>query len=189
MAGERGKPTRREVLKLAAGAAAAVPMTPAEGLWQAGAALAPSGAPRFFTRDQLALVDALAEIVIPADEHSGGARAAHVATEIDRRLADTVEGDTKKAWMDGLSAVESLARERHARAFLQLAPDEQEAIVGAMAEEESRPATPAGRFFVELKRLTVDAYYTSKVGIHDDIEYKGNTVQAEYSGIDVSRTG
>ena len=43
----------------------------------------PPSAPKFFTRAQYALVDELTEILIPADEHSGGARAAGVVTYID----------------------------------------------------------------------------------------------------------
>lgn len=175
-------PTRREVLKLAAGVAAAVPLAGPGGFWQAPAARLPS----FFTREQFALVDALTEIVIPADDRSGGARAAGVAAEIDRLLAETLEPGLKESWIDGLAEVERLTREGHGGSFLQLAPAGQEAVVAAMAGGERDPQTPAARFFVELKRRTVDAYYTSKVGIHDDMQYAGNTVQAEYSGIDVS---
>jgi hypothetical protein len=32
----------------------------------------------------------------------------------------------------------------------------------------------------------VDAYYTSEIGIRQEMEYRGNTVQAEFSGVDVS---
>jgi len=41
---------------------------------------------------------------------------------------------------------------------------------------------------VALKRRTVRGYYTSQLGIHDEMNYKGNTMQEEYSGIDVSPT-
>jgi hypothetical protein len=33
----------------------------------------------------------------------------------------------------------------------------------------------------------VDAYYTSEIGIKQELEYRGNTFQAEFSGIDVSQ--
>jgi len=39
------------------------------------------------------------------------------------------------------------------------------------------PKTEPERFFGELKRWTVRAYYTSKIGIHLDQEYKGNVYQ------------
>jgi hypothetical protein len=54
-----------------------------------------------------------------------------------------------------------------------------------MARAESNPGTPEERFFGELKRQTVQAYYTSKIGIHQDQEYKGNVVQpGDYAGFD-----
>ena len=44
-------------------------------------AIARAGA--FFTPEELALVDELSEMIIPADAHSPGARAARVAAYID----------------------------------------------------------------------------------------------------------
>ena len=47
------------------------------------------------------------------------------------------------------------------------------------------PKTPEEVFFGELKAATVQAYYTSKIGIHQDMEYKGNTVLQEFVGYEV----
>ena len=43
---------------------------------------------------------------------------------------------------------------------------------------------PEVRFFRELKHLTVRGYYTSKIGIHDEMEYKGNRLLLEFAGCD-----
>ena len=51
-----------------------------------------------------------------------------------------------------------------------------------MAEGEANPKTDEARFFVALKRRTVRGYYTSRLGIHDELNYKGNTMQEEYRG-------
>ena len=54
-----------------------------------------------------------------------------------------------------------------------------------MAAGEQDPKTPAEHFFRELKRSTVRAYYSSKIGIHADQEYKGNVYQrGEFAGFD-----
>jgi len=55
-----------------------------------------------------------------------------------------------------------------------------------MARNEEDPKAPEERFFGELKRASAGIYYTSKVGIHDDIQYKGNTLLTEFVGEDVS---
>jgi hypothetical protein len=46
--------------------------------------------------------------------------------------------------------------------------------VAEASREEEDPKTELGRFFVTLKRMTVDGYYTSAVGIHQDMKYQGN---------------
>ena len=38
------------------------------------------------------------------------------------------------------------------------------------------------RFFQDLKRLTVAGYYTSRIGILDELEYKGNRVRQDFTG-------
>ena len=58
----------------------------------------------------------------------------------------------------------------------------------ALVNKEQSPTTVEGKFFGELKDRTSDAYYSSKIGLHDDLEYKGNVLQEEYSGTDVSKS-
>lgn len=40
---------------------------------------------------------------------------------------------------------------------------------------EGAPQTELGRFFTTLKNMTVNGYYTSEIGIHQDLQYQGNT--------------
>jgi len=35
---------------------------------------------------------------------------------------------------------------------------------------------------VELKRATIDGYYTSVIGIHQDLEYQGNQMVHDFKG-------
>lgn len=172
--------TRRAVLK--AGAAAATTVTAT----RLSAFTLPADGPRALTRDQFAVLEELTEILIPADEHSGGARAAGVAAYIDAMLAEEFDASTKASFVSGLAMVAAMAQQRHGKGFLLLSAAEREAIVSTMAEGEANPKTDEAHFFVALKRRTVRGYYTSRLGIHDELNYKGNTMQEEYSGIDVS---
>jgi Gluconate 2-dehydrogenase subunit 3 len=166
--------TRREALRLAA-ALAAVPLVPRVAPEaQAGEALA---AGRFLSAPEMALLDELTEMIIPEDAHSGGARAAQVAAFIDARLAeydpeipDLLEA--RDRWKAGLAA------------FLEMPAGERHAALERLAAREADPQSEAERFFVELKGWTAQAYYTSRLGIHDELEYKGNTLQDEFAGID-----
>jgi len=177
--------TRRELLKAAGAAAAAVPLAGGDVL---AAVAATAATTHFFTPAQLAMVDELSEIIIPADDHSGGARAAKVAAYIDYRLAESFDDEPRVKWTEGLARIDALSREKKGAAFMQLSADDRVAIVTAMAAEEHSPTTVEGKFFGELKDRTSDAYYSSKIGLHDDLEYKGNVLQEEYSGTDVSNS-
>jgi len=170
--------SRRELLAAGAGAAAIAAVSSVTPAIEAATG-------RFFTPSELALVDELSEIVIPADEHSPGARAAKVAASIDARLAEAMDEPLRLRWRTGLAAVEALATSRHGRRFMRLTPAEREGVVAEMAKGEGAPRSDGQRFFVELKRWTVKAYYASRIGLHQEMEYKGNTVLAEYVGEDV----
>jgi len=203
--------SRRDALKLAA-AAAASPLLPALGDVPAAARAAAAAAPRlaagrFFSAPEMALLDELVEMIIPADAHSGGARVAGVAGYIDGRLAEYDPGipdlaQDRERWKAGLATVEVLARATSGKPFLETTPAERTALLERIArplvEEEVpteepaerrkpaalKPETAGQRFFVELKSWTARGYYTSKVGIHDEMEYKGNRAIVEFSGVD-----
>jgi gluconate 2-dehydrogenase gamma chain len=172
--------TRRDVLKITAGAVAASQAAALEPVFAAGASH------RFFTPHEFALVDELTEILIPADAHSPGARAAAVATFLDQQLADAFDDGPRSAWRAGLAGVDTLATSMHGKPFMDLSPAQRVEILTRMAAHEEKPATDDEKFFGELKRRTVHAYYTTDIGIHKEMEYKGNTLLQEFVGTDVS---
>lgn len=181
--------TRRELLRLAA-AAAAAPLVPrAVSPEAAGAAPAAVQAGRFFSAPEMALLDELTELIIPTDERSPGARAAGVAAYIDGKLGeyDPEVPDLREAregWKAGLAALDALARETSGKAFLEASAEERVAVLERLAAGERDPRTDAERFFAELKRWTAHGYYTSRIGLHDELEYKGNTLLMEFEGVD-----
>jgi hypothetical protein len=175
--------TRRDVIKLGAAATVAASLSVGEQL----AAQTATATRTFFTPEELALVDELSEMIIPADEHSPGAKAAQVAGYIDGQLAEAFEDKDRTIWRDGLKLVEQLSRDSTGKSFLQSTPDERIALLTRMAQNEHEPKQPEELFFTELKARVVKAYYTSEIGIHKDMEYKGNTYLAEFVGFDVSK--
>ena len=176
--------TRREMLAATA-AALAAPLVAPGAAKAAEAARAAGVAPKFFTAPEFALLDELSDLIIPTDAHSPGARVAGVATYIDFRLAESLDTDQQAKWHSGLAAVDTLSQELHGKPFLQGTPEQRLAVLTKMAAGEKDPKTPAEHFFQQLKGWTVRAYYTSKVGIHADQQYKGNVYQrGEYAGYD-----
>ena len=177
--------TRRDAIKLAAAATLAASVEVPEAL--AAQAGAKPAATTFFTRGELALLDELSEMIIPTDDHSPGARAAKVASYIDARLAEAFEEMDRTNWREGLKLIEALSKQATGRSFLESPADQRLALLQRIAEHEAKPEKPEELFFVEVKSRVVHAYYTSEIGIKQDMEYRGNTVQAEFSGIDVSQ--
>ena len=130
---------------------------------------------QFFTEDENRFLDQLMEMIIPADDHSPGASAAKVSLFADRMVSSSDE-DEKAQWKTGLKLIRDEAR----------ASSMSDALAQAAAGE-SNPHTGIERFFVVLKRMTVDGYYTSEIGIHQDLNYDGNTYLDRFVGCEPAR--
>jgi hypothetical protein len=129
-------------------------------------------------------VDELTETIIPEDSHSGGAKAAGVTDFIDKTLRETQDEDQKRTWKEGLPLIDSMSRHYNGKSFVDASPEERVAVLNVLSENERMTDLPEVKFFKYLKHLTVIGYYTSKVGIHNDLQYKGNRVLQEYVGCD-----
>ena len=116
----------------------------------------------FFSKDEAELAGRLMEIIIPADQNSPGAREAHVVEFADLMLSTGSE-DARKEWRNGLELFR-----------IEVQKDTPASAVATAAQEEEHPSSALGRFFVVLKGMTVNGYYTSPVGIHEDLKYQGN---------------
>lgn len=162
--------SRRDLLKITAAAAIAGPLAAADS------------APKFFTAEEFQMVDDLAELIVPADGHSPGAHAAQVAGCIDRRLAESLEPEAQQLWKTGLRRIDALSNELNGKAWAAAGAGERLAVLGRAALNEANPKLPEEIFFRELKTRTVHAYYTSKIGIHQEMEYKGNSYLDEFVG-------
>jgi hypothetical protein len=116
----------------------------------------------FFTAEEQALLERLMELIIPADDHSPGAKAARVPAFADLMIS-TGPDRAKALWRAGLAGFRTAEQAQPL-----------EAVMARAAAEEGAPTSELGRFFVELKRMAVDGYYTSSVGIHEEMGYVGN---------------
>jgi hypothetical protein len=73
----------------------------------------------------------------------------------------------------------------HGVPLIEATQEQRVAVLARMAKNEKSPQTPEERFFVELKSRTADAYYSSKIGIHQEMEYKGNVLLPEFVGYEL----
>jgi hypothetical protein len=141
-------------------------------------------ATRFFTHPEYTLVEELSETIIPADSHSGGAKAAKVADYIEQVLHESIDDNRRSNWREGLRLVDLMSLHYNGKSFVDSSSEGRIAVLTVLSGNDQMTELAEIRFFRDLKTLTIQGYYTSKIGIHDDQEYKGNRVLVEYVGCD-----
>jgi len=140
---------------------------------------------RFFTPAQHKTVETIAELIIPADDRSPGAKAAKVNDFIDLFVSESSD-EVKQVWRDGLAELDRMSAAAGGKPFAQATPEQQVTLLTEISRNETvqtRGTPPLmDRFFREAKNRTVQGYYTSEIGIHKELQYKGNTFLAEFAG-------
>jgi hypothetical protein len=165
--------SRREVLKALSVGVLAAPLALPEPQ---------PGAPLYFNKDEFRLLDCLTELIIPADDHSPGAHEAGVAAFIDKTTAESYLPEDRDSWGKGLEAINQLSQKMNGKPFVEASSDEQRTLLSTISKmgdtEDSAPA----KFFAQLKGTTAFAYYSSSIGIHKEMEYKGNVLLPQFVG-------
>jgi hypothetical protein len=125
---------------------------------------------QFFTPDEVALLDRAMENLLPADDHSPGAHEAQTSLFADL-IVSTSPDDVKQDWRVGLRLLKSELQHSTLTDWLNKA-----------ADNEQNPLSALDLFFIRLKQMTIEGYYTSQIGIHQDLQYQGNTYMKEFKG-------
>lgn len=134
----------------------------------------------FLNSGQHQLVAALVEMILPADNHSPGAREAGVSRYIDLVLANS-GASAQDSWKQEMEAFEVFARQHGETPFLDATPAARSEILNLLASKPEQD-TPAGRFFARTRQMTIFGYYSSKIGLLNELEYQGNQVMAGFPG-------
>jgi Gluconate 2-dehydrogenase subunit 3 len=142
----------------------------------------PNWKPLFFDDHQNETVVALTELIIPSTD-TPGAKAALVNRFLDLLLNDE-EADRQKKFYDGLAWLDARSIQTSQKPFVELTPVEQTALLTPLADpDNSKPEDKPGvEFFQEMKDLTIYGYYTSKIGLEQELEYGGDDYHTEFPG-------
>jgi hypothetical protein len=178
--------SRRAALQTLGAAAGAVALWPylSDSAAEAFVAIQATSAPpklAFLTGEQYATLDAVAETIIPADDHSPGARAARAADYVDLLLAES-DRQTQETWTAGLAVLDEESRRRFGAPYTRLTSTQAFELLTDISRNELTPQTPLEQFFVATKSATIRGYYTSQIGIHQELEYKGNKILRDFVG-------
>ena len=180
------KVSRRAALKAlgaSVGTVAALPWLSDEGLLAFTRIQETNAAPQLkvLSRPQFATLEVLVDAIIPTDDRSPGAKQARVADYIDLLLSE-VDRELTLQWIGGLAALDAEATSRFRAPFAKLGSDQVDTILQHISRNEKAPQTPLETFFVMVKQATIRGYYTSEIGIHQDLRYKGNQFLKEFVG-------
>jgi hypothetical protein len=138
-------------------------------------------APSFFNKQQYATVTELASLIIPSDD-TPGAREAKVNEYIDLIVGES-PFEVQKIYIDGLAWLDKTSKERHKKNFVDLSNGQQVGLLTEISKIKNpapQEATQA-KFFKTIKDMTIDGFYTSKIGI-EELGSVGNTVLDEFPG-------
>lgn len=140
-------------------------------------------APKVLSASQYSTLEALVEAIIPTDERSPGAKEARVADYIDLLLSEAPDDGVRETWLGGLAALDTEASTKFGAPFVRLGATQVDALLTDLSRNEAAPQkTPLEAFFTTTKQATIHAYYTSEIGIHKELRYKGNQLLAEFVG-------
>lgn len=142
-------------------------------------------APQFFQPAEFLTVGLLTEMILPSDG-TPGAREARVAEYIDFVVYSAAEfqPSLQREWREGLAYLDRESARRFSTPFCEVPEAERVRLLEEMSVPERDPARPheGFAFFRVLKEMTVEGFYTSKIGLIDVLGYQGMNYQADFPG-------
>ncbi|MBL8233492.1 MAG: gluconate 2-dehydrogenase subunit 3 family protein [Bryobacterales bacterium] len=162
--------------------------------------------PKVFSAHEWSTLRRLTELIVPADATSPSALDAGAPEFIDLLASQNI--DLARIFHGGIAWLDAEMHRRHGKEFAEAAPAQQTAMLDALVEAErvmreqsaeesayvrgevykmfsnytaktGSPLAAGARFFDWVRRMTVDAYYTSPAGIKD-LGFIGNAALSKY---------
>lgn len=137
--------------------------------------------PAFFTPAEYRLVQVLADLVIPRDARSGSATDAGVPPFMD--FIVSAYPSMQKPMREGIRWMNDAATRRFGKPFLDTTATQRRELLDAIAyPKRAAAADQAGvEFFNRFRDLTASGFWSSRIGVAD-LQYQGNTAQAQWNG-------
>jgi hypothetical protein len=166
--------TRREAIRRVSallGGAALV----GQSAWLTGCASLPAGSRPLFSDSDVALLDEIAETILPATK-TPGAKAAGVGPFMALMVTDAYDPREQAVFRDGLETLERESRRQNGGGFMASSPAQRLALLERLDAEAieymSRPgAEGRPHYFRMMKELAMLGYFTSEIGYTQALRY------------------
>lgn len=138
--------------------------------------------PKAMNAHQNEMVIQLTELIIPQTD-TPGAKAALVNRFVDEVLDDADARD-KKEFFRGLTWVDERSRDLFGADFLGASPEQQNALLTIMSSGKNKSLMDqiGVDFFQSIKSMTITGYYTSEIGLRQELGDDGQLFFAEFKG-------
>jgi hypothetical protein len=148
------------------------------------AVAAPDWKPRVLSPQQDALVMTLTELIIPETD-TPGARGARVNRFVDSVLQEAPAAE-RKQFLAGLAWIDRRSRALYKTDFRSAAPQEQVELLTRLSgengpEKEDRTGVD---FFRAIKTMTINGYYTTEIGLRQELGDSGQLFLPQFQGCD-----
>jgi hypothetical protein len=141
--------------------------------------------PKSFSARQNEMVITLTELIIP-ETTTPGAKATLVNRFIDTVLAQASTTE-RESFTRGLSWMDERSKALFGKEFLGASAADQTALLTRLAKEGGASAVeaddrPGVDFFQAIKSMTINGYYTTEVGLHQELGDSGQLAMGEFRG-------
>lgn len=122
-----------------------------------------------FDQDDIRLLDAVGETILPATEDSPGAAAAHIGDFMKTIVEDCYSEEEYKVFVQGLQDIRDRSARSYDDQFTGLTSAQQMALLAAV-DREARAAGDS-HYFTMMHQLTLWGYFTSQPGATKALRY------------------
>ena len=168
--------TRREAIRRVSallGGAALI----GQSAWLSGCATSRSAAGELFSAIDVALLDEIAETILP-ETNTPGAKAAQVGPFMAVMVTDTYDPREQRVFLDGLATLVAECRALHGVDFMAASVPQRVALLERLDREAidymrrlgTNQQQPA-HYFRMIKELTLLGYFTSEIGYTQAMRY------------------
>jgi hypothetical protein len=185
--------TRREALQIVAALLGGAALTGGERVLaisvdEAAMAVATEQGTSLFTAADVAVLDEIAETILP-ETSTPGAKAAKTGAFMALMVTEAYDARQQQVFRSGLGSVDEACRTAHGVAFMQATPAQRLSVVEALDREQKTamdartptrtnraPAAPAApdepaHYFRMMKELALLGYFTSEIGYTKAMRY------------------
>src|SRR6185369_8619346 len=139
--------------------------------------------PRTMTDAEKRAAAALADVLIPADEHGPAASAVGIVDFLDEWVSAPYEPQQRDANIlrDGLAWLDAGSQKRSGKIFAEVTAEQKTALVDDILKQGSEARKKGYAFWQLFRDRVAGGYYSTPEG-WKALGYTGNAPQAEYAG-------